>query len=81
MKYTTEHQPAIAETCKTYISNNINPVFSNDSTAIYGLTYVIETLQEEIDQAGEEVFGIKHEDINTLKRLEKQDVTYIELTN
>lgn len=78
MKYTTEYQPEISETCKTYIGNNINPVFSNDSTSIYGLVYVIESLEEEVDQAGEEVFGIKYEDIEVLKKLEKEDVTYIE---
>lgn len=79
MKYTTEYQPEISETCKTYIGNNINPVFSNDSTSIYGLDYVIESLEEEINHAQEEVFGITKADINALNTLRKQDVTYIEL--
>lgn len=78
MKYTIDYRPAISETCKTYVSNNINPTFSNDYTSIYGLVYVIESLEEEVDQAGEEVFGIKYEDIEVLKKLEKEDVTYIE---
>ena len=78
MKYTTEYQPAISKTCKTYIDNNINPVFFNDSTSMYGLIYVIESLEEEINQAGEEIFGIKYEDIKVLKKLEKEEVSYIE---
>ncbi len=78
MKYVIDYHPEISEECKTYISNNLTPVHSNDYTSIYGIIYVIESLQEEIDHAGEEVFGIKHADINTLKRLEKQNVTYIE---
>lgn len=76
MKYTIDYQPEISKTCKNYISNNINPVFSNDTTSIYGLDYVLETL--EIDHAKKEVFGITKADINQLNTLKKQDVTYIE---
>lgn len=76
MKYTIDYQPEISKTCKNYISNNINPVFSNDTTSIYGLDYVLETL--EIDYAKKEVFGITKADINQLNTLKKQDVTYIE---
>jgi len=79
MRYTTEYNPEISQTCKTFIVNNLDPVFSNDSTAIYGLTYLIESLEEEIDHAQEEVFGIKNADIKKLKTLMKQDVTYIEI--
>jgi ribosomal protein S3AE len=81
MKYTIDYQPEISETCKTYINNNLTPTFSNDYTSIFNTLYVIDKLQEEIDHAGEEVFGIKNADINKLKRLEKQDIPYIELTN
>ena len=79
MKYITEYQPAISETCQTYISNNINPVFENDSTAIYGLDYVIETLEDEINQNDqEEIFGIEFKDIKILKKLNAENVNYIE---
>jgi hypothetical protein len=79
MKYTIEYQPTISETCKTYIFNNIPSVFVNDSTAIWGLRYVIETLEEEISQNNEEeIFGIKMQDIKILKQLNIEKVTYIE---
>jgi hypothetical protein len=78
MKYIIDYDPTISEECKTYISNNLTPVFSNDYTSIYGIIYVIESLKEEIDHAQEEVFGIKKDDIKKLKTLMKQDVTYIE---
>jgi len=78
MKYVIDYHPEISEECKTYISNNLTPVHSNDYTSIYGIIYVIESLKEEIDHAQDEVFGIKKADINTLKKLEKQNVTYIE---
>ena len=79
MRYTTEYQPAISETCQSYIFNNINPVFENDSTAIYGLDYVIEVLEDEISQNdNKEIFGIELKDIEVLKKLNAENVNYIE---
>ena len=79
MRYTTEYQPAISETCKTYIVNNINPVFANDFTSIWVLNYIIETLEEEISQNNEEeIFGIKMTDVKILRQLNIENVDYIE---
>jgi len=80
MRYTTEYNPEISQTCKTYIINNIDPVFSNDITSIYALDYVIETLEEEIGQNDdEEIFGIELKDIELLKQFDTENVNYIEL--
>ena len=81
MRYTTEYKPQISEECKTYISNNINAVFSFDSneTEMYALDYVFETLNEEISQNnGENIFGISEEDMKVLKGLVNENVSYIE---
>jgi hypothetical protein len=79
MKYILEYNPQISETCKTYIANNINPVFSNEDTDIYGLDYVIEVLEEEINQNdNKDIFGIELKDIETLRKLNDENVSYIE---
>lgn len=81
MRYTTEYKPQISEECKTYISNQINEVFSFDSnkTKMYALDYVYETLSEEIEQNnGEEIFGISLDDMKVLKGLVDENVSYIE---
>jgi len=79
MKHIIEYQPNLTEECKTYISNNINFVFSGEDTDIYALDYVYETLNEEVDQnAGEEIFGISLQDIAILKSLIDEKVDYIE---
>jgi uncharacterized protein YaaN involved in tellurite resistance len=74
MRYTTEYQPAISQTCKTYIRNNINEVFASDSTAIYNIENIVEALEDdEIDQQ-----EILQEDIKLLKQLNTENVGYIE---
>lgn len=79
MKYITEYQPNLTAECLTYIGNNINPVFENDSTAIYSLNYVLEALNEELEQNNDqEIFGISKADISELKKLENEQVDYIE---
>lgn len=79
MKYITEYQPNLTAECLTYIGNNINPVFENDSTAIYSLNYVLEALNEELGQNNdEEIFGITKADIKELEKLENEKVDYIE---
>ncbi len=79
MRYTTEYQPKLSETCETYIHNYITPAYSNDSTAIYSLDYVLESLEEEISQNdNQEIFGIELKDIQLLKQLEAENVNYIE---
>lgn len=79
MRYITEYQPAISETCETFIFFNIVPAFQNDSSSVYSLDYVIETLEDEISQNNQqEIFGIKLEDIKILKQLSAENVDYIE---
>lgn len=79
MRYETEYNPAITETCKTYISNNIKPVYQNEDTSIYALDYVYEELSDMIAQNdGEEIFGVSLKDIEVLDKLINELVDYIE---
>ena len=79
MKHIIKYQPNLTEECKTYISNNINFVFSGEDTDIYALDYVYETLSEELGQnEGEEIFGISLADMKELEKLINEQVDYIE---
>lgn len=79
MRYEIEYNPAITEECKTYISNNIKPVYQNEDTSIYALDYVHEELTNEIAlNEGQEIFGISLKDIEVLDQLMNEIVDYIE---
>lgn len=79
MKHIIEYQPQISKECQTFISNNINFVYSGEDTDIYSLDYVYETLSEEIGQNnGEEIFGISLADMKELEKLISENVDYIE---
>lgn len=78
MKYITEFQPQLTESCLTFIANNLDPVFSNE-TNIYALDYVYGTLSDEIAKnENEEIFGISLADIKELGKLLREQVDYIE---
>jgi hypothetical protein len=79
MKHIIEYQPNLTEECKTYISNNINPVYTGEDTDIYSIEYVYEALNEELGlNNGEEIFGISLPDIKELDKLINEQVDYIE---
>ncbi len=79
MRYETEYNPAITETCKTYISNNINPVYQNEDTSIYALDYVYEELSQLVnDNDNETILGVSFADIEALDKLMNELVDYIE---
>jgi hypothetical protein len=75
MKHIIEYQPQISEECKTYISNNINFVYSGEDTDIYSLDYVIESLKIAKE---EKIFNAPKSDIKELKKLYNEEVDYIE---
>jgi predicted transcriptional regulator len=79
MRYTNEYKPAISETCKTYIYNNIKSVYQNEEGCIYSLHYVYEELSDLIAQNdGEAILGITPLDIEVLNKLINENVDYIE---
>jgi EAL domain-containing protein (putative c-di-GMP-specific phosphodiesterase class I) len=80
MKYITEYQPQISEECKTFIYKYIDPtfVYDDNGTQMYSLEYVHKSLSDEIKEAGEEVHGIKMQDLSVLKSLIDENVSYIE---
>lgn len=79
MKHIIEYQPQISAECQTYISNNINFVFSGEDTDIYSLNYVYEAISEELSENNnEEIFGISYKDIKELEKLMNEQVDYIE---
>lgn len=79
MKHIIKYQPQISLECQTYISNNINFVYSGEDTDIYSLDYVYEALSEELGQNnGEEIFGISLADMKELEKLISEQVDYIE---
>jgi hypothetical protein len=79
MKYIIEYRPQISEECQTYISNNINPVYTAEDTDIYSLNYVYEALSEELgENNNEEIFGISLLDMKKLEKLINEQVDYIE---
>ena len=79
MRYTTEYNPALSQECKTYISNNINPVYSSEDTDIYSLHYVREVLKLEMNEGNEEViFNLPSKDMKILQDLIDENVDYIE---
>jgi len=79
MRYTTEYNPEISQTCKTYISSNINPIYSSEDTNIYSLNYVCEVLKLEMDEGNEEViFNLPSKDMEVLQNLTNEKVDYIE---
>jgi hypothetical protein len=75
MKHIIEYQPQISKECQTYISNNINPVYTGEDTDIYYLDYVIESLQIAKE---EKIFDISVTDIKQLTKLLNEQVDYIE---
>ncbi len=75
MKHIIEYQPQISKECQTYISNNINPVYTGEDTYIYALDYVIENLQIAKE---EKIFDIPVTDIKQLTKLLNEQVDYIE---
>ncbi len=75
MKHIIEYQPQISKECQTYISNNINPVYTGEDTDIYYLDYVIESLQIAKE---EKIFDISKTDKKELKKLWDEEVDYIE---
>ncbi len=75
MKHIIEYQPQISKECQTYISNNINPVYTGEDTDIYYLDYVIESLQIAKE---EKIFDILVTDIKQLTKLLNEQVDYIE---
>ena len=79
MRYEIEYNPAISQECKTYISNNINPVYSSEDTDIYSLDYVCEVLKLEMNEGKEEViFNLPSNDMKVLQNLIDEKVDYIE---
>ena len=79
MKHIIEYQPQIRQECQTYISNNINFVYSGEDTDIYSLSYVYEALSEVLSENnGEEIFGISLADMKELEKLINEQVDYIE---
>lgn len=79
MKYITEYQPNLTETCKTYIKNNITPSFSAEETNMYNLDYVCEELKNQMDKGNQEViFGLPSKDMEVLQNLINEQVDYIE---
>jgi hypothetical protein len=79
MRYTTEYNPEISQTCKTYISSNITPVYSGEDTGIYSLDYVCEVLKLEMEEGNEEViFNLPSKDMEVLQNLTNEKVDYIE---
>lgn len=79
MRYTTEYNPVISQECKTYISNNINPVYSSEDTDIYSLDYVCEVLKLQMNEGNEEViFNLPSKDMEVLQNLIDENVDYIE---
>ncbi len=75
MKHIIEYQPQISKECQTYISNNINPVYTGEDTDIYYLDYVIGSLQIAQDK---KIFDVSKKDIKELIKLFNQEVDYIE---
>jgi hypothetical protein len=79
MKHIIEYQPNLTEECKTFISNNINPVYTAEDTDIYALDYVYEALSQEISEnENAAIFGISLADIKELEKLINEQVDYIE---
>lgn len=79
MRYTTEYNPAIIQECKTYISSNINPIYSSEDTDIYSLNYVCEVLKLQMNEGNEEViFNLPSKDMEVLQNLTNEKVDYIE---
>jgi hypothetical protein len=79
MRYTTEYNPALTQECKTYISSNINPVYSSEDTDIYSLNYVCEVLKLQMNEGNEEViFNLPSKDMEVLQNLINEKVDYIE---
>lgn len=79
MRYTTEYNPEISETCKTYISNNVGPSFSSEDTDIYSLDYISEVLKIQMNEGNEEViFNLPSNDMKVLQNLIDEKVDYIE---
>jgi hypothetical protein len=79
MRYTTEYNPEISETCKTYISNNVVPSFSSEDTDIYSLDYISEVLKIQMNEGNEEViFNLPSNDMKVLQNLIDEKVDYIE---
>jgi hypothetical protein len=79
MKHIIEYQPNLTEECKTYIGNNINPVYTAEDTDIYALDYVYEALSQELSEnEDQEIFGISLADIKELEKLTNEQVDYIE---
>ena len=79
MKHIVEYNPVLSDECKTFISNNINPVYTAEDTDIYALDYVYEALTQELhENDDEEIFGISLSDIKELDKLINEKVDYIE---
>jgi hypothetical protein len=79
MRYTTEYNPALTQECKTYISSNINPVYSSEDTDIYSLNYVCEVLKLQMNEGNEEViFNLPSKDMEVFQNLINEKVDYIE---
>lgn len=75
MKHIIEYQPQISAECQTYISNNINFVYSGEDTDIYSLDYVIESLQIAKE---EKIFDTPKADKKEMAKLLSEEVDYIE---
>ena len=79
MKQIIEYRPQIRKECQTFISNNINPVYTGEDTDIYALDYVYEALSMELSEnEGEENFNISLADMKELEKLINEQVDYIE---
>jgi hypothetical protein len=79
MKHIIEYQPNLTDECMTFISNNINPVYTAEDTDIYSLDYVCEALREQMNEGNEEViWNIPSKDMATLQNLINEKVDYIE---
>jgi hypothetical protein len=77
MKHIIEYQPNLTEECKTFIGNNIIPVYTAEDTDIYSLDYVYEALSIALENE-EKVSGISYKDIKELEKLMNEQVDYIE---
>ena len=79
MKHIVEYNPVLSDECKTFIHNNINPVYTAEDTDIYALDYVYEALSQELHENEDwDIFGISKADIKQLEKLISEQVDYIE---
>ena len=75
MRFSVEYNPSISKHAQRFIGLNITPsMTSNDEDSHqYRIDFVLESLEEENQD------GVFNKDIEILKQLLEEDVTYIEI--